>query len=279
METKNSRRGPVAAGAAGVMLLVFTLVTAAHADPLQDQLNALSTAGGGVFTLPAGMIMRSTTLDLPINVSLRGAGQGVTWMVPTDTFAGASLIDTSEGPVGVVRVSDLTIDARGFSLIGIWFQNVSTGSSIERVSLRNTGRSGIVIGSTAGRAHGVRVTHNTFTSCGDPTLPYDKSAISIINSVDFIVAENIIQDSAWGVTAEINPQTTELLINGLIINNLIRSSVIALPYWGIAILGQPDRPAQHIGVRGNQLYGAPGLPQPFLIEHGLNVDVRDNSVF
>jgi hypothetical protein len=256
------------------------LAPAARAqDALQAQLDALSAAGGGTYTLPAGVIMRTITLDLPINVSLRGAGQGVTWMMPTDNFVGASMIDTSEGPVGVVRVSDLTIDARGFPIIGIWFQIVSTGSAIERVSLRNTGRSGIVLGSTAGRAIGVRVSQNTFTSCGNAALSNDKSGVSIINAIDFIVSENIIQDSAWGVTAEINAQTTELLINGLIVNNVIRSSVVSQLYWGVAVLGQPDRPARNIGVRGNQLYGGPGLPQPFLVEYGLNVDIRDNSVF
>lgn len=211
----------------------------------------------GQFHIPAGIY----EIDAPIAIPRRARidGSGVT-VCPSSSFQGNAIFDTGQHPAGRVQIESLTIDGFGHQVIGVWLQNVSEGSYVKDVVVKNTKRCGVCIGSRWGISTGTRVTDCTFTNCGQIDSEADLSAIGVVNAIDLIIRGNIIQDSVLGIDLELHPGVDDRLLNILVEGNTIRTSGGLPSCWGISVLGKPDNRPDNILIDGNVLFGPSGFP-------------------
>lgn len=229
----------------------------------QDLRTALTDASrvGGCVDIPPGMIEIPSDFAIPPNVWMRGAGPS-TILRPAPTFTAPALLalDTGNGGRGVVRVSDLTIDGQGQDVIGLWLSALDPGSSVERVVVRDTIRSGILIGSILHRANGVRVADNQLRNCGSLTSTMDFMGIAVVHAVDVQIQGNQVIDSPIAIHCEMHPGYDDVLMNIQISGNLVRTQYAYPTHWGVGVLGRADRAAAWISVTGNHCLGPAGAP-------------------
>lgn len=234
---------------------------------LQTALNTASSGGGGCVQLPAGAIDIRPGFSLPPNIWLRGEG-AATVLRPHPDYSAPALLDTGQQRAGVVRLSDLTVDGCGRDLIGIFLQGVDAGSGITNVAIRNTIRSGVIIGSVVQRAHGVRVSDCHFQNCGQLSSTGDFMGIGVVNAIDVQLQGNQIIDSPIAIDCEMHPNVDDALMNVQISGNLIRTSQAYLPTcWGVSVLGQPGRSAKWVSITGNHCFGPSSTPPWLYTEH------------
>jgi hypothetical protein len=145
--------------------------------PIQNALNDAGVLGGEVY-LPAGTY-RFTSLTIPSNVTLRGAGWAVSKLLTIGPASLGSAVLNGTGATNVL-VCDLTLDganhvnaARGINITGngnkkflrvtrCRFQNFTTTSSIP--APHGNGAAGIYVWT----ADAVKIEHNTFVDCQYP---------------------------------------------------------------------------------------------------------------
>ena len=221
---------------------------------LQALIYAVSQAGGGVVEIPAHTtIVLEQPLSLQPGTWLRGEGHSSV-IAAAPGFSWAAMLDTGTGPAGVVRVSDLRIVGGGAqgdpgAGIGSCSSRWRSGSSIQDVVIEQTMRSGVCIGSTQswGPSVGVRVQRCHFARCGMLAARWDKMGVSVINAIDFLVGmffhglrgRGQLRDAPWR-RRHVDQRRID--------RNVIRSS-LGHRRVGNTVLGQPGRPAVHIGVR------------------------------
>lgn len=248
---------------------------------LYAEILAASQAGGGIVELPARL-----TLDMPItlqaNVWLRGRGPS-TVVTLADGFAFPFAFASTEG-AGVISVSDFTFDGNAGNIpadagLGVLLHHVEPGSFVDRVTFRHTMRAAVNLGSVWGRAIGARVTNCTFVKCGQLHSAMEFCGLGITNAVDVIASGNVFQDCGQAVDLEMHPHVADCLINISVYGNVIRSTIGYPSCWGIAVIGQAARPAQHIHIHGNTFYGGPGLGPALYQEHVEHYREENNSVW
>lgn len=220
-------------------------------DELQDRLNS---AGGAPVLMPPGEIVLPRTFSLPANSRLCGSGY---WTVLRAHPESAQIAVIDAGNGGVCHLSDFAIHGGSRDQIGVLFHGVEPGSSLDRLHISHTGRSGIVIGSSYLRANGLRVAHNHLMFCGQVTISSgDFMGISVINAVDVQIADNQIMNSPVSIQLEMNPHTADALMNISVTGNLMRTDQMLPGHWAVGVFGQPDRQARWISVVGNHFQGA-----------------------
>ncbi len=106
---------------------------------IQNVIDAISAAGGGVAILPAGTYAVAAPLIIPTNVSIRGQGYGTTIRAKTTGWSGAHLVRLGSG-AGVVfdcRVEHMILDCNNLVGIGVYSNNVDANAGLVGVKVRN----------------------------------------------------------------------------------------------------------------------------------------------
>lgn len=102
----------------GVAPIQYLVVSGLDRDSIQAAADALDTAGGGLIQLNPGVYVMDNRLDLPSNVTVKGAGRNLTILRPntaTLSVGGAAGVMGGSG-VSNVSIKDLCVDLQTNSI-------------------------------------------------------------------------------------------------------------------------------------------------------------------